>query len=298
MDNQKTGALIRRLRKERNMTQKDLADRLHVTDRAVSKWERGVGAPDLALLEPLAQALGITVTELLAGEQDTSLPPDAADPQAVTQLLEYSAQELDTTRKKARCKRRQLAAVFLLVLVLACVFLWWKGVFHITGTARSPDGTWQQTIYRFNAADRFDRRDAFTIRTQHTADSLFYLTSYGGRFEHIWWAPDSRKYVTAMTTAEGTRLVLTWLEHSSSSNLNAYLSMGVTESELAQYGFAPAGDAFPAIDYQFLQWAADSQSMLIYYAFEDTQSILHTGYFWYNCITGAINATLELAPQT
>lgn len=42
MDNTKTGAFIRELRKEQNMTQRDLADRLHITDRAVSKWERGV----------------------------------------------------------------------------------------------------------------------------------------------------------------------------------------------------------------------------------------------------------------
>ena len=51
MDPTKTGALIRALRKERNMTQKDLAERLHITDRAVSKWERGLCAPDISLLE-------------------------------------------------------------------------------------------------------------------------------------------------------------------------------------------------------------------------------------------------------
>lgn len=58
MDNGKTGALIKKLRKEKGMTQKELADQLHITDRAVSKWERGLCAPDLSLLEPLAAALG------------------------------------------------------------------------------------------------------------------------------------------------------------------------------------------------------------------------------------------------
>ena len=64
MDPTKTGALIRALRKERNMAQKDLAERLHITDRAVSKWERGLCAPDISLLEPLAEALGVSILEL------------------------------------------------------------------------------------------------------------------------------------------------------------------------------------------------------------------------------------------
>ena len=69
MDRNKTGALIAQTRKERNMTQKELADKLHVSDRAVSKWERGAGFPDVSLLEPLAETLGLQVLYLLRGEQ-------------------------------------------------------------------------------------------------------------------------------------------------------------------------------------------------------------------------------------
>ena len=64
MDPTKTGARIQALRKERNMTQKDLAERLHITDRAVSKWERGLCAPDISLLESLAETLGVSILEL------------------------------------------------------------------------------------------------------------------------------------------------------------------------------------------------------------------------------------------
>lgn len=70
MDMQKTGRLIRRLREARGITQKALAETLHVTDKAVSKWERGLSCPDVALLEPLAEQLGISVAELLQGERD------------------------------------------------------------------------------------------------------------------------------------------------------------------------------------------------------------------------------------
>lgn len=67
MDNQKIGDLIKKIRKEKNLTQKGLADILMVTDKAVSKWERGVGYPEITLIPELANALGITVSELLNG---------------------------------------------------------------------------------------------------------------------------------------------------------------------------------------------------------------------------------------
>ena len=68
MDRYVTGATIRRLRESRHMTQDELADRIFVTGKAVSKWETGRGFPDVSLLEPLAGALGISVIELLSGE--------------------------------------------------------------------------------------------------------------------------------------------------------------------------------------------------------------------------------------
>lgn len=68
MDAIKTGALIRRLRREQGLTQKQLAERLHVSDKAVSKWERGCGCPDLSLLTNLSAALGIALDGLLCGD--------------------------------------------------------------------------------------------------------------------------------------------------------------------------------------------------------------------------------------
>lgn len=63
-----TGAVIKSLRERRSLTQAQLADRLGVGDKAVSRWETGRGFPDITLLEPLAGALGVSVIELLAGE--------------------------------------------------------------------------------------------------------------------------------------------------------------------------------------------------------------------------------------
>lgn len=72
MDKYVTGAVIRRLREERHMTQEELAEKLFVSSKAVSKWETGKGLPDVTLLEPLAAALGISTIELFAGEDVTN----------------------------------------------------------------------------------------------------------------------------------------------------------------------------------------------------------------------------------
>lgn len=69
MNVKKTGNLIASLRKEQHMTQKELADLLYISDRTVSKWERGAGMPDASIWNDLAEVLGIAVRELLTGEQ-------------------------------------------------------------------------------------------------------------------------------------------------------------------------------------------------------------------------------------
>ena len=63
-----TGAMIKRLREERKITQQQLAEIMNVSDKAISKWETGRGYPDITLIEPLAKALGVSVIELFSGE--------------------------------------------------------------------------------------------------------------------------------------------------------------------------------------------------------------------------------------
>ena len=63
-----TGNMIKELREKRKMTQADLAEKLFVSDKTVSKWENGKGYPDISLLEPLAAALDVSVAELLSGK--------------------------------------------------------------------------------------------------------------------------------------------------------------------------------------------------------------------------------------
>ena len=67
-----TGAVIRELREKHRMTQLQLAEKLRVSDKTVSKWETGKGYPDITLLEPIAKSFGISVTELISGSPVTN----------------------------------------------------------------------------------------------------------------------------------------------------------------------------------------------------------------------------------
>lgn len=75
MDCSKVGGLILSLRKEKGLTQKQLADAMNISDKAISKWERGLGCPDVSLLQTLSQVLGVNVEKLLLG----SLEPNDKD---------------------------------------------------------------------------------------------------------------------------------------------------------------------------------------------------------------------------
>lgn len=69
MNHYVTGAAIKALREKKRLTQQQLAEKLSVSDKAVSKWETGKGFPDISLLEPLASVLQVSLPELLSGEQ-------------------------------------------------------------------------------------------------------------------------------------------------------------------------------------------------------------------------------------
>ena len=102
LDNEKFGAFVADMRKKKGWTQKELADRLFVSDKAVSKWERGLSIPNAALLMPLAEVLEVSVTELLRGElleKEQQLENSQVET-LVTQSLDLSLQENIKSRKK------------------------------------------------------------------------------------------------------------------------------------------------------------------------------------------------------
>ena len=101
MDPVKTGTLIRTLRTRLGLTQRELAERLTVSDRTISKWERGLGCPDISLLAPLAAALGVSTESLLTADL-TENPPQGGNMKN-TVLYLSGMRESDLFRLAGRC---------------------------------------------------------------------------------------------------------------------------------------------------------------------------------------------------
>lgn len=111
MDCNKIGALIRRLRAEKGMTQSELAAALNVSDRAVSKWERGAGCPDISLLSSLSAVFGVNIEKLLEGE----MSPNRKDSGNLKRLRFYICPDcgnllMCTGNPEIYCCSRRLAA--------------------------------------------------------------------------------------------------------------------------------------------------------------------------------------------
>lgn len=98
MDPEKFGAFVALCRKEKNMTQLDLAQELKVTDKAVSRWERGKGFPDISLLVPLAEALDITVLELMNSERREKRMEDFSEESIKDMVIHVAAIEKKNQR--------------------------------------------------------------------------------------------------------------------------------------------------------------------------------------------------------
>ncbi len=303
MDNGKTGAFIRALRTELGWTQRELAERLHITDRAVSKWERGLSAPGIDLLEPLAELLGVSVAELIRGER---LPQEEHTPALAEQareLLVYSRWEVRRTTSRSRGMALLIAAACLLAVLLAAgAFCWRTGALFVLDRQSSPDGGYESTVYRKELAGQgFSWKDAVSV-IDRAAGGPEWRAIYGDcAYRGLWWSPDSEKYVLALDYDGETGLSLVNLPQSHSSNLNAYLDMAVGNSELTRHGIPWAEDGswgMLAVDYDFIQWGPDGDNMLIWYSFTGEEDGLpHSGYFWFDCELICISGLFELEAE-
>ena len=123
MDQEKIGKFIQMLRKEKNMTQMELANKIGVTDRAISKWENGRGMPDISLLELLTKELGISINELVKGERiSIDNLKETSDGNLKNSLIEC------IKTKKELFKTR--LAIIILLLILPILLLFSGEYFH------------------------------------------------------------------------------------------------------------------------------------------------------------------------
>lgn len=122
MDAIKFGSFVARVRKDKNMTQAELASKIKVTDKAVSRWERGLGFPDINTLEPLAEALGVSVLELMKSEKIETEDIQCED---AALILKDTIQEASSQRLLNKKQYQMIAigiAVLFLIVSVALIF--------------------------------------------------------------------------------------------------------------------------------------------------------------------------------
>ena len=119
------GMFICKLRKENNMTQMELAQQLHVTDKAVSRWERGVGYPDIQLLPALSESLHVSVAELISCKKSLNYSNEE-----VTNIIHnLDVYKMESFRQDRKADKISLVCM---IFVAACVYISGHGSIELT----------------------------------------------------------------------------------------------------------------------------------------------------------------------
>ncbi len=115
MDNVEFGKYLLKLRKEKGWTQEELAEKIHVSNKTISKWETGAGLPDIHMLEPLADVLGVTVLELIKSKDTMELNME--------DVGDTISEVIDIAEHQRKLERKNLIMALLLATLLTSVIL-------------------------------------------------------------------------------------------------------------------------------------------------------------------------------
>ena len=117
MDNEKFGKFFAELRKEKNLTQQDIAQKFNITNKAVSKWERGLSFPDISMLKPISEFFNVSILELLNGERNTS------------QEIDIDARVLTILKQIEHEKNRKIRkTIIIFIIIIVAILLMYMGL--------------------------------------------------------------------------------------------------------------------------------------------------------------------------
>ncbi|WHH60878.1 helix-turn-helix transcriptional regulator [Petroclostridium sp. X23] len=197
MDNEKFGKFVCEIRKEKQLTQKQLADQLHLTNKAVSKWERGLSFPDISVLEKLSQVLDVSILELLCGEKKEE---KSVEKKEVEELL---ADTMKDSFKKEKATRQKYFIIQLTVIVVFLFLL-----------------VFQKNIFNFCIGALTDRFETiyhtcnFNVNKSQNTDVIGcyvyeeILKEEEGRYNYHVMGIDSNKTVSQLFVLEETGMKL------------------------------------------------------------------------------------------
>ena len=123
MNQDKTGKFIAKLRKEKNMTQEELSEKMGVSINAVSKWERGISFPDVSLYKKLCSELGISIEELINGQKDSS-------EEAKEKAIIFTIKETNKIKKNSKKLLIILSTIF---VIIVCGLIYYNKNLKVNG---------------------------------------------------------------------------------------------------------------------------------------------------------------------
>ena len=118
MNNENIGAFLAELRKEKGLNQRELAEKLNVTDKAISKWETGKGMPDVSNLIPLANILEVSVTDILSGKRTHNDIEE--ENKTIVQVIEQTE-----TKSKRKIVKTIISILLILAIILSTIYVGW-----------------------------------------------------------------------------------------------------------------------------------------------------------------------------
>ena len=313
------GGFIAILRKEAGMTQKQLADRLHVTDRAVSKWERGLSYPDVTLMEPLAAVLGAGVDELLTCQRKKTAIPEPELP-ALRSVLTITQEE-----KRIRTRRTQALVWIAIAAALALTVLTTmqrNGKLLFEQRTTSPDGSTTFTAYRDRLLD-----GVLYMKTDHPISFEGAACPYCGRGTPNWtdrqelewyltsveslsWSTDGRYLLIQGGGSNGKSVELLLWDfmkygkdspvHSNGITLDilqqlsgydvyqSYLNDTFPPPDLEPEPTLPGNGWVPVVTLSDVHWAEGVHEIAMTYAYDGTDGLHRSGELCYDVDTETV----------
>lgn len=232
MNNKKIGLFIASLRKDKNMTQKEIADKLYISDKAVSKWERGLSIPDIGIIEKLSEYLEVSVSEILKGEKIDN---------TINVTSDETTKTGDSFFKKLYSKNK----IIFLVLTLISLIIVLGIILYIIGTVdyiRSMNG--KKPLFIYHTVNVFNS-DVYKEVTEYYGIGYKISLCDNQKNNYIFQLGQKQKKVcyTNLTCTEDERGTLTMIDE----NTVAYV-----ENDKHSYEFSFYDDILYLIKSTFL----------------------------------------------
>lgn len=230
MNNRDTGKFIAEMRKEKGLTQKDLAEKLNITDKAVSKWETGKSAPDISNLVPLSEILDVSVVEILQGKKIEKESYQSVSDEVV----------ISTIKKDVQARKRSVIATASIIFSLAfiAVIIFFSYHFLISAPADNDDKIIKKASQY--TSDFFEQNEEIKI-TKSVKKSKYYFYLLQGKKGAVMVMFESDKifnnriHPTGGSSVKNQNEIALYCTGESYETINVFFGFDMTEKQYSYF---------------------------------------------------------------